>query len=796
MTSLFYINDDWKFAFNYEEEMKDNSYDETNMESVRIPHTVKEIPYNYPDEMSYQTIAGYRRWIDAPTEWKGSRVFVKFEAVGHIAEVYVNGNFCGEHRCGYTEFSVEITNYLNYGERNLITVVVNTKEDSNIPPFGNVIDYMTFGGIYRDVMIEVKNKHYIDNVFVKTLNCNIEAEVTFDEKLKEIVTVKTYVREWNPDGNEPFKQLTVGNIDVTGTIKVNATLENAKIWDLDAPNLYEYKVELCMVGELIDTKIVRFGFRTCGFKEDGFYLNGRKIKLRGLNRHQSYAYVGYAMPKRAQANDANILKYELGLNAVRTSHYPQSHYFIDRCDELGLLVFTEIPGWQYLGDDEWKKQVVENTIDMVKYYRNHPSIFMWGVRINESQDDDDLYRETNRIAHTMDPTRGTGGVRYLQKSSLLEDVYTYNDFVHNGTNRGLDEKKTVTSDIEKAYLVSEYNGHMFPTKMFDCEEHKIEHCKRHATVLNSLYKNEDIAGGFGWCMFDYNTHEDFGSGDRICYHGVLDMFRNKKPVADVYASQSDIDDVLFVGSSMDIGDHPAGYIGDVFVYTNADSVKVYKNDQYVKEFTPDQATFGDMPHPPIIVNDFIGDLMMKNENMNEKKAEAIKEMLYAIAKYGHNDLPFKVKTKLLKLMMTEHIKFEEGLNLYLKYMGSWGATVTTYRFDAIKNGKVVKSVTKKPGRTTDLICTTDTNELCEDTTYDVASIRMMAVDENNNHIPYFSEPVMLKTEGPIKLIGPDVVTMPGGAFGTYVKTTGKTGDAKLILTTPSGISKTIEFVVK
>ena len=123
-----------------------------------------------------------------------------------------------------------------------------------------------------------------------------------------------------------------------------------------------------------------------------------------------------------------------------------------------------------------------------------------------------------------------------KKSSLLEDVYTYNDFVHEGNNPGCEPKKAVTPDASKPYLISEYGGHMFPGKSFDCEEHRLEHALRHAKILNDIAAQEDIAGSFGWCMFDYNTHRDFGSGDRICYHGVLDMFRNKKLAADVYAA--------------------------------------------------------------------------------------------------------------------------------------------------------------------------------------------------------------------------------------------------------------------
>ena len=129
------------------------------------------------------------------------------------------------------------------------------------------------------------------------------------------------------------------------------------------------------------------------------------------------------------------------VNAVRTSHYPQSHAFIEECDRRGILVFTEIPGWQYVSSSQhWRDICIQNVEEMVRQYRNHPSIFMWGVRVNESQDDDALYTKTNALAHSLDPTRPTSGVRYLEKSSLLEDIYSYNDFSHNGTNPGCRKK--------------------------------------------------------------------------------------------------------------------------------------------------------------------------------------------------------------------------------------------------------------------------------------------------------------------------------------------------------------------
>ena len=158
--------------------------------------------------------------------------------------------------------------------------------------------------------------------------------------------------------------------------------------------------------------------------------------------------------------------------------------------------------------------------------------------------------------------------------------------MHNGKNQGCEPRNAVTENAEKAYLISEFNGHMFPTKSWDSEAHRREHAIRHARVLNAAAAGENISGCFGWCMFDYNTHKEFGSGDRICYHGVLDMFRNPKLAAAVYASQQDAKPVLEISSTMNIGEQPGGYIGGVVVLTNGDSVRLYKNNELIRQYFP------------------------------------------------------------------------------------------------------------------------------------------------------------------------------------------------------------------
>ena len=557
-------------------------------------------------------------------------------------------------------------------------------------------------------------------------------------------------------------------------------MENVKLWHPDHPALYELRTYLVKDGQILDERRERIGLRSIDFRADGLYINGRKTKIRGLNRHQSYPYVGYAMPASMQRQDAVILKKELGLNAVRTSHYPQSHHFLDACDELGLLVFTEIPGWQHIGDEAWKEQAVKNTRDMVCQYRNHPSIFLWGVRINESLDDDELYTRTNAAAHELDDTRPASGVRYLQKSSLLEDVYAYNDFSHDGTNAGTLKRAKVTPDGKKGYLISEYNGHLFPTKSFDTEDHRTEHMQRHAKVLDSYYGQKDVAGGFGWCMADYNTHKDFGSGDRICYHGVLDMFRNPKLAAYVYASQQEASGaVLEISSSMDIGEHPACQTKGIYAITNADSVRVYKNDQFVGEYGRKASPYQNLPHGPIYIDDFIGDLLEKGEGFSHSYAEDLKKILIAANKFGMAHLPVSTLLLAAKCMLFHGLKISDAVALYNKYVANWGGNVTAYRFEAVKNGQVVKTVEKKPVNQVRLLADASHTCLTEENTYDVAAIRLRAVDESGSVLPFYQEPLFLETKGPIQIIGPAYAALRGGMGGTYVKTVGQSGKALL-----------------
>ena len=549
MLKKIYLNNDWEFTEKFSPSFKTFKADKT-LKKVRLPHTVAELPYNYVDEKDYEMVSGYRRTFKYDRSFDNKRVFLNFDGAAHVSTVYFNNKELGTHLCGYTGFKYEITKLLKAD--NKIVVKLDSNETVNVPPFGGSIDYLTYGGIYRDVYLTTAPETFISDVYAKAVNK--------EDKWYLNIDVEIDGKDW--DG---FMEISLydrnGKLILNNKEKLRERFEyeigRPHLWTVDDPYLYRLVLKYGR-----DSYEVSVGLRTAEFREDGFYLNGDKLKLRGLNRHQAYPYVGYAMPDSLQREDVRILKEELGCNIVRTSHYPQSHSFFEECDKRGLLAFTEIPGWQHLGNEEWKDVCVANVRDMIVQYRKHPSIILWGVRVNESLDDDELYARTNKLAHELDPFRQTSGVRYLTGSSLLEDVYGHNDFSFAGdfSKDGLKtkEKAVMKKDsMAKGYIVTEHNGHMFPTKAFDDYSHRLEQTLRHAQVLESMYKQEDISGAIGWCMFDYNTHKDFGSGDRICYHGVMDFFRNPKIAAAVYASQSSDRGVMEVASCMELGEYPS-----------------------------------------------------------------------------------------------------------------------------------------------------------------------------------------------------------------------------------------------
>jgi beta-galactosidase len=609
---IYPINRNWLFQRSAPAAGTEAGFDDRTAERVTLPHTVALLPWHSFDPESFRCISHYRRRFRLPAPLRGRRVFVDFAGVMTAAAVRLNGRPVGDHRGGYLPFSCELTPAADWDGENILDVDVDSTDRRDIPPNGGKADYLAFGGIYREAAIRIVPETFIENVLAEPqdvlsdrprvgIRCwingcaaapraSLRVGIVLEDEDRKLVCAGPTMTAPNPLPNSPIELV----LDLP---------EPVTLWDLDNPKLYTLIVRLFDGEALRDEYSVRIGFREARFTPQGFMLNGRIVKLRGLNRHQTFPFVGGAMPARVQRRDAWILKLELKCNIVRTSHYPQATQFLDACDEFGLMVLEEIPGWQHVGDAQWQDAEVRNVAEMILRDGNHPSIVLWGVRVNESADDHEFYSRTNSAARALDGSRPTGGTRYQYESELLEDVFTMNDFGF-----------PLRPPNHPLYLNTEFCGHMYPTKQQDSLERVLEQVRRHAQVLNQLAGDPRYAGGLGWCAFDYNTTPDFGSGDGICYHGVCDIFRIPKPAAAFYRSQCDPREEVVLEPCFHWAPGDANWqwianseaagssLSKAIIASNCDHIAVYLDGRPLLEADPDRETFGNLPYPPFTID--------------------------------------------------------------------------------------------------------------------------------------------------------------------------------------------------
>lgn len=744
---------------------------------VDIPNCPVTLPQNGFSPEDYQGIFTYAKKFDVDFDPEKEKVYLVFDAAMVQVHVFLNGVDLGNKPSGYVEARFDISQAVRKKD-NELRVVLSSKEDPAIPPFGKALDYMTFAGLYRPVHVDVLPKTHIEHIRAFAhMDGTLEVKVDIVGDRSSCRLVKSLY-----DGNTPLSTFEEEKTKIEGIVP----------WDLDNPNLYTLKVSLeSPFGT--DERETRIGFRDAAFKDDGFHLNGKRMKLVGLNRHQTYPYVGPAMPDQAQRDDATILK-EYGIQIVRTSHYPQSEAFLDACDELGILVVDEVPGWQYTGHDKpWRDNFLHFVDAMVDKEINHPSLVLYGVRIDEGQDDDVLYEEANRICRQKDPYRQTTGVRNFKNSHLLEDVYGFNDF-----GGGLIKKSRVKSARNKPYFVSEHNGHVFPTKIEDNQQKRIDHAYNHLRVLEDLFRHEGISASVGWCAFDYNTHCDFGSGDQICYHGVFDINRNPKPAAYAYRMQTAKEPFLYFARPLVPGDTDDALIKHVVLFTNLDYVKFYRGDSYIGTFYPDRKTFPNLPHPPIVLDNFMGEMLLQ-EGLSQKDALKIGKCLSLAGSEG-----FRIKKRkvipyipvFLKNLITGRLSIQKIVDIFFKYMLVWGEKAATYKVVGYKDDKPV--IEKEMGSSSRFLYEVrcPKKALHNRETYDVARIQIRYRDEFDLDCPYIQRTFKAECSGPVEIVGPRIRPVQGGYCTFYVRSrkVNVPTPAKVVLESFEG-KKEIEFMV-
>ena len=732
------LNLNWKFRQGFDPAVV-HTPGEEGFETVNVPHTVQEIPYDCFDQYMTCMVSTYVKYFTLEKA-AHKRVLLAFEGVSAYYELYLNGRLAGSHKGAYSSALFDVTDFVADGENRMV-LMVDSNERDDIPPNGSTVDYLIYGGIYRDVTLYIQDEVYLRQNLVRYQVADpekglvsITPELLFTNAGdgKQVV-VKTALypegiwKKGKPaaDSPEPIWQaqqtVAVSHGDSSVFLQ-EASVAGIRLWTPDAPELYHVEtVILDDRGRELDRMVISVGFRTVQVTADGFFLNGKKIIINGLNRHQSFPYVGYALGKRAQEKDAELMKEFMGLNMARCSHYMQSRYFLDACDRMGLMVFEEIPGWGFIGGEEFQKVVLGDLKNMVLGHFNHPSIVIWGTRLNETTDCDALYEKTNRLCKEMDPSRPTTGVRWETGSNLIEDIYSYNDYTEDdkGEFRLLTANQATEKPGKVPYLVSEHTGAILPTKPGDSEERREQFALRHARVYGKVHTFPGYLGAIGWCMCDYNTHNDHNSMNKVCYHGVLDMFRVPKWAAYVYASQKSPEQQVILEPCSAVGRGERCEPVPFYVLTNCDYIEVTLSKDITRTYYP-SVKFPGLPHPPIEV--------------------------------------------------TENGEF---------WQHRWeGAKIVGY-----VDGKAVaqRTYSNNP-RLSRLLVEADDLTLFNDRV-DETRIVVYAVDENGNRLHCHQGVVSIEVTGELELIGPHILPFMGGAAVFWVKTTAsnKNGTGRILV---------------
>lgn len=589
---------------------------------VTLPHCVSQLSWQKWDTSSWEDLWLYRRSLQIPQEFHGLRLFLHFDRVMANAIPIVNGHSLPQHLGGFLPFEHEITNLIT-GSSNSLAVTVDSRW-SNVPPSGSSkgptsVDYLLPGGICGSAELRAVPQVFIKEVFAKPVNVlnadrRLEINCDIDSALAGVTPVRL-VATLQKGGQIVARISRSVNVaqNRQNVIVVLGDLKDVVLWDVEKPHLYDLIVTLFVRELPLHAYKVRVGFREARFELDGFFLNGKRLQLFGLNRHELYPYVGFAAPDRALQRDAEYLRRKLNCNIVRCSHYPQSEAFLNACDELGLLVWEEIPGWQYIGDKSWQDVALQNVEDMVRRDRNHPAIVIWGVRINESPNDPELYRRTREIARTLDDSRQTSGTmtpssRKDWRQNWHQDVFAFDDY-HAAADGsvGIDEPLPgVPYMIAEAVGQYSYGTAKNFTRRYRRAGNPVEQAEQallHAEAHSKAAANQRCCGVIAWCAFDYASLMNAYSGVKC--PGIADTFRIPKLGASFYLAQVDpsIQPVIEPSFYWDFGPNtPSGPGKGAAIFSNCEHLEIFIDDKLHARLRSDKAGFPNLKYPPFFVD--------------------------------------------------------------------------------------------------------------------------------------------------------------------------------------------------
>ncbi len=451
------LNDNWRFYFSSE-----NSADYAR--TISLPHT-----WTYDQSnifvLSQPTTANYIKEIYIPSEWSEKRLFIKFYGVQSVADIIVNGRYVGDHRGGATAFTFELTKSINFGQTNIVQVIVNNAPHSDVLPTSHEEDL--YGGIYRDVELIVTDKSIVsplyygsDGVFVETTKANestAEGEVRVHLNSPTSNTCQMTLSIFDPEGEVVYQKVATKAKIGAEAVSVPFVVTSPRLWSPDEPNLYTFSVSVNDGSGGSDKVEVSSGFRTIEYLDEGYIsINDKPIQFRSVALYHDYPHVGGAASKRDIEADMAIIE-EVGANAIRSISHPHHQYLYEMCNTSGKLVWIDFPlvkapflsDIAYYPTARFHEQGRETLREIIAQNYNHPSVVMWGIfSLLTTRGDNPIpyVTEINELAKSIDTTRPTVAVSDQDGDiNKITDLIVWNQSI--GWDRGLFSDLDVWSNM-------------------------------------------------------------------------------------------------------------------------------------------------------------------------------------------------------------------------------------------------------------------------------------------------------------------------------------------------------------
>ncbi|WP_158615473.1 glycoside hydrolase family 2 TIM barrel-domain containing protein [Acidipila sp. EB88] len=585
---------------------------------VNVPHTVRLEPFNASGMRNFQGTCWYEKHLEIQPQWHGRTLHLVFQGAMGVTDIWLNDTHLTTHYGGYLPFVVDISDHLNATGANLLRLRLDNTDNQQVPPGKpqDQLDFVYFGGLYRSVELRVLHPLHISDPVVADKPAGGGIFVTFPAVSNDAATVQVQCEVANtssslrrarvshelraPDGSivasseAPVEVPASSSKTLTQMLHVRAPL----LWHPYHPHLYRLHTVILEDGKPADDQYTRIGIRRFRIdKEEGLFINGEKFFSLGANRHQDHPYVGYALPASAHYRDALKLR-DAGFTSYRC-HYPQHPAFMDACDELGILAIISNPGWQFMGDEVFRKRVYQNAREMVRRDRNRPSVLLWEAQMNET-DNDLVAAELFRIIHEEYPvadcyTAGDRLTRPVADFNGWDVEYSRNDGSKPLWIREWGDQVDNWTDQQGSVRVPRDWG----------ETPMLVQSSRHLQALNEIYAEQSeplkpgtarAAGADLWAGIDYYRgyhHQPF-------YGSPLDLFRLPKFDYYLFQSQRPVDP-----KTSHAGSGPMIFVANfasfqsptnVTVFSNCEQVRLTQNGKEVAVQTPDAGYH--LPHPP------------------------------------------------------------------------------------------------------------------------------------------------------------------------------------------------------